>query len=227
MKYDPHMALELGLNQDEILAYQLCCQWIELTRKILPNYCHPRVAKKGDIRKSIVFKHMLKFVKANKETLSGFQFVLYMRAQLEIAHKLQKEGHRILVDPSLLHGDKAKARWAVWKKLIKEKRQTTKVAYAHLEANVVSEFELTLRTIKDLLKEDVSLENYIKESPNILRFVILKKISPLYVFCSKWIQKLPDQIRTDIIDLSNIENLKDFDIKELSDMYNKYFGFEF
>jgi hypothetical protein len=226
MKYDPHMALELGLNQDETLAYQLSCQWFELTRKILPNYCHPRIARKGDFRKSIVFKHMLKFVKENKDTLAGFQFVLFIRAQLEIVHKLQKEGKRILVDPSLLHGDKSKARWAVWKKLVKEKRQTTKVAYAYIKSNVISEFELTLKTIKDLLKDDVSIENYIKESPNILRFVILKKISPLYVVCSLWVKRLPEQIKIDIIDLSNTENLKDFDLSEIHSIYKKYFDFE-
>lgn len=220
------MAFELGLNQDELLAYQLVCQWIELTRKILPNYCHQRIAKKGDIRKSIIFKHMIKFVKENKDTLSGFQFVLFMRAQLEIAHKLQKEGKRILVEPSLLHGDKAKARWAVWKRLIKEKRQSVKASYAYVESNVISEFELTLKTITAILKDDISITNYIKESPNILKFVILKKISPLYVVCSEWIKKLPEQIKTDIIDLSNTENLKDFDLSEVEKIYKNYFSFE-
>lgn len=226
MQYDPHMALELKLTQDEILAYQLACVWIKLTRELLPDYRHPKIAKKGDIRKTIIFKHMLKFVTNKKNEFKGFQFILYMRAQLEIAKKLQSEGKRILVDASILHGEKAQARYVVWKHLLKQKRKQEKAVYAFVESSVVSEFEKTAKTLNDILKQDNTFENYKKEASNILKYVILKKISPLYVVCSNWIKQLPEIIKKDIYDLSNIENLQDFDISKLMEFYNKYFPYE-
>lgn len=226
MKYDPNLPFELGYSTEETSAYLLLCQWHELTNLLLPDYVHHRLPRKGDIRKSIIFKHMLKFYREKNKEFKGYQYILFMRAQLEIARKLQKEGKKILVDASLLHGDKAYARWAAWKHLVKEKRQNQKASYAYIEGNVIAEMELTKKTIHDLLDNNIQLEKYIDESSNLLRFVILKKISPLYVVCSEWIKKLPEPIKTDIMDFANTENLKDFDLSEIHKIYNKYFSYE-
>lgn len=227
MKYDPNLPFQLGFSVEETSAYQLLCHWMELTASILPDYVHSRIPRKGDIRNSILFKHMLKFYREKNLEFKGFQYILFMRAQLEIARKLQKEGKRILVDASLLHGEKAYARWSVWKRLIKENRQTQKATYAFVEQNVITEMELTKKTIGDLLENNFIFEKYLQEASNLLRFVILKKISPLYVVCSKWIEKLPDPIKNDITDLANIENLKDFDLKDIQNIYKKYFDYEY
>jgi len=226
MKYDPHMALELNFTEEEVLAYQLVCAWVDLTQKLLPTYTHQKIARTGNIRKSIVFKHMLKFVRENNNKFKGFQFIIFMRAQLEIAKKLISEGKRVLVDVSLLHGEKAHVRWAVWKKLITKNRQTQKAVYSYGETSLTAEFDKTFKTIMLLLGEDITIEKYTLESPNILKFTILKRISPLYVLCSKWIQKLSDPIKTDILFFSNVENLKDFDLSKIEIFYNKYFNFE-
>lgn len=226
MKYDPNLPFELGYSTEEASAYQLLCQWNELTKSILPDYVHHRIPKRGDIRKSILFKHMLKFYREKNKEFKGYQYILFMRAQLEISRKLQKEGKKILVDASLLHGEKAYARWGAWKHLIKEKRQNQKAAYAYIEGNVISEMELTKKSITDLLDNNIKLEKYIEEASNLLRLVILKKISPLYVVCSKWITKLPENIKADIMDFANTENLKDFDLSEIHKIYNKYFNYE-
>ena len=223
MQYDPNMALELGFNSDETLAYQLVCAWDKLTKDLLPSYGHPKIAKKGDLRKTLIFKHMLKFVKEKKLEFKGFQYILFMRAQLEIAKKLISEGKRILIDASILHGEKAQARYMVWKKLIKTKRQEQKAVYAYVETSVINEFNKTLKTLQDILKNDFTLDKFKQESSNILKYIILKKISPLYVVCSKWTKELPEPIRTDIYDLANIDNLRDFDLTEIHKHFIKFF----
>jgi hypothetical protein len=80
--------------------------------------------------------------------------------------------------------------------------------------------------MKDLLGQDISLENYLLHSSEILKYVLLKRISPLYVYCSKWIQNLPNPIRSDILDLSNLDVLKDFDTSNIKNIYKKYFSHE-
>lgn len=226
MKYDPMFALELKLSEEETLAYQLVCAWDEMISKILPNYNHMRIGKKGDIRKLLIFKHMLKYVREKSSEFKGFQYVVFMRAQIEICAKLQQEGKKILVDPSLLHGKRADARWHVWKKLIKQKRVESKAVYSYAESSLESEFQKTYKTMKDLLGQDISLENYLLHSSEILKYVLLKRISPLYVYCSKWIQNLPNPIRSDILDLSNLDVLKDFDTSNIKNIYKKYFSHE-
>lgn len=226
MKYDPILAMELKFSEEETLAYQLVCAWQELTSKIIPNYNHTKIGKKGDLRKLLIFKHMLKYVREKKNDFKGFQYIVFMRAQIEICYKLQQEGKKILIDPSLLHGDRADARWHVWKKLVKQKRVESKAIYAYSETSLESEFNKTHKTIKDMLEGNITIENYVNHASDILKFVLLKRISPLYVLCSKWLEKLPSAIKNDIRDLSNLDNLKDFDTSNIIKTYSKYFEYE-
>ena len=93
MQYNPQIAAEGNFTPEETLAYQLTCHWVELRHKIFPNYRHQKMSgREGDIRKTYLFKNILKFVRDKNKTFKGFQFVLYMRAQLEILKKIQNDG---------------------------------------------------------------------------------------------------------------------------------------
>lgn len=226
MKYDPHLALELKLTTEEILAYQLVCAWYDLTSKIIPNYYHTAIRRSSDIRKLLIFKQMIKYVRERKNEFKGFQYVIFMRAQIEICAKLQSEGKKVLIDPSLLYGKKSTARWIVWKNLIKQKRNNELATYSYSKASLQSEFEKTSNTFKKILEDNVTVENYINHSSDILKFVILKRISPLYVLCSNWVKHLPENIKKDIVDISNIENFKDFDLSNVRKEYENHFSYE-
>ena len=77
-----------------------------------------------------------------------------------------------------------------------------------------------------MCNNDINLDNYLKESPVLLKLTILKKISPIYIYLSKWVKKLPEQIQTDLFDISNSNSFKDYDMTKAQEFYEKYFAYE-
>jgi hypothetical protein len=224
MKYDPKIPMENKYTPDETLAYNLLCWWYELSNKIFPNYRHGRIGgRTGDIRKTYIFKNVFKFVKEKKHQFKGFQYVLYIRAQLEVLKKIQSTGKNVNVDTNCLHGKKAMNRWLFWKKQVAVANNTTKATYAIIETTLESEFNKTKKTIKDILKDDCSIDNFIKNRGEILKYLIIKKISPLYILCSKWIKKLDKETQEDFHDIANTKQYDDYDKKSIEKVYNKYF----
>ena len=140
--------MELGYSQEETLAYALTCWWIELRNKIFPDYRHQPVGgRRGDIRSSYLFKNVLKFVREKKEKFKGFQYVLYMRAQLEVLKKIQNDGKPVVVEANCLHGDQSYKRWLVWKKIVAVKNNTSKINYKVVDINLTHEFEKTQKSL--------------------------------------------------------------------------------
>ena len=122
-----------------------------------------------------------------------------------------------------LHGKKAMNRWLFWKKQVAVANNTTKATYAIIETTLESEFNKTKKTIKDILKDDCSIDNFIKNRGEILKYLIIKKISPLYILCSKWIKKLDKETQEDFHDIANTKQYDDYDKKSIEKVYNKYF----
>lgn len=227
MQYDPQIAVEGNFTSEETLAYQLTCHWVELRHKIFPDYRHQRVsARKGDIRNSYLFKNIFKFVKDKRKAFKGFQFVLYMRAQLEILKKIQNDGHQVVVEANCLHGEQAEKRWCLWKKKVAVENATTKIEYHVVESNIEIELDKSKKTIISILGNNLTKEKYVDSSLDILKFVILKKISPLYILVSKWAACLSPEILQDIKDLSNTKKYDDYNLDTVVNLYNKMFDFE-
>ena len=227
MQYNPQIAAEGNFTPEETLAYQLTCHWVELRHKIFPNYRHQKMSgREGDIRKTYLFKNILKFVRDKNKTFKGFQFVLYMRAQLEILKKIQNDGHQVVVEANCLHGEQSEKRWMLWKKKVAVENATTKIEYHVVESNIEMELDKTKKTILSILGSDVTKEKYINSSLDILKFVILKKISPLYILVSKWIKIIKPELLQDIKDLSNTKKYDDYNLEKVQTVYNKMFDFE-
>jgi hypothetical protein len=227
MKYDPQIAVDGNFTPEETLAYQLTCHWVELRHKIFPNYRHQKISsRKGDIRKSYLYKNILKFVRDKSKNFKGFQYVLFMRAQLEVLKKIQNDGHKVVVEANCLHGEQAEKRWGLWKKKVALENATTKIEYSVVESNVEIEFEKTKRTILLVLNNNITKENYINSKLDILKFVILKKISPLYIITSKWIKLIDQETLQDMKDLSNVKKYEDYNLDIVVKTYNKFFDFE-
>lgn len=224
MEYSPQMAFEMKFNEVETQAYQLCSYYLKTRNAIFPNYRHSKTVKDiRNLKKSIVFKHILKFIKENSHRFDTFQSMLFIRAQLEIIKKIQNDGHKALVEINMLHGEQANKRWELWKKWVREKNNISKIEYTFVESNLIADFTRTKNSLESILQQDKSLENYISNASNILKYVILKKIAPVYVLLSEWTKKLPEQIKTDIYDLCKIENIADFNLENAMKIYRQYF----
>lgn len=224
MEYNPQMAFELKFNDDETIAYQLCSYYLKTRNALFPNYRHSKTVKDiRNLKKSLVFKHILKFIKENRHRFDVFQCMLFIRAQLEVIKKIQNDGKKALIEINMIHGEQADKRWELWKKWVKEKNNVSKIEYTFVESNLVCDFERTKNTLANILKEDISIQNYINNASNLLKFVIIKKIAPVYVLVSEWAKLLPEQIKNDIYDLCKIENVDDFNFDNAKAIYKKYF----
>lgn len=227
MRYNPEFPILNKFNEDETLAYQCLCIYSQLREEIVPNYIHSKIPSAAkDLRRTLIFKQMLKFVKTNRHRFKGYQFVLFMRAQLEVMRKLQNDGIKVLIEPSIFCGNQADKRWLLWKKWVNDSNKISKITYEFVASNLTFEFENTFNAIKNMCSNEITLENYLKESPVLLKLTILKKISPIYIYLSKWVRKLPEQIQNDLRDISNSNSFKDYDMNRAQEFYEKYFGYE-
>lgn len=227
MRYNPEFPIKMNFDEDETFAYQLLCIWIDLRQKFIPDYLHTPLPKNiKNLKNSLLFKQILKFVKENRNRFKGFQFVVYMTAQLQILGKLHKEGKPVLIEASCLSGKSADARYAVWKKQIQEANKVTKITYEFVSTNLEFDLKTTHESIKIFCKNDLSFENYSKECSSLLKFAILKKISPVYVILSPWIKKLPEQLQSDLNDILNVETYMNFDLTNAKPLFKKYFSYE-
>jgi len=228
MRYNPEFAVQMKFDENEILTYQLLCLWIDMTKKMIPDYRHTNIPKNlKNIRKSLIWKQIRKFVIENRKRFVGFQFVIFMQAQLHILGKLNKEGVPVLIDASCLCGDGAEKRWCVWKKQVQEANKVTKISYDFVESNLEYDLQTTLTSIQKLCGNEITFSNYEKNSGGLIKYAILKQISPVYVLLSPWLQKMTIQLQKDLADILNTDGYKDFKLETATKLMTKFFPHEF
>lgn len=101
------------MDNIEKSAYRILLYWLEKSRKYFPNLNHGKL-KKGDPRKSWIFKICFKLIRETAGLLDPENYELYVQAQLEVLKLLSKK-HFVNVDASILVGEKAWRRWRLWK----------------------------------------------------------------------------------------------------------------
>jgi hypothetical protein len=185
--------IDYEMNEEEIAAYELALVWVDLSRKFFPDYNHTGF-KKGDPRKSLIFKYCFKLRRERAGLIAEKDFALYIRAQLDVLKYLStKSKTPILVDPHCLVGDKAWVRWKLWKK--KYESITHKPEQKTIGPALTKIFACLENTKEFLVKNLGNNPNYEKfcemyTNKNIFRWVKLGKISPYYLVCSPFISKL-------------------------------------
>jgi hypothetical protein len=228
MKYEPEIVGMLNFDKDETLAYQLLCLWVRKREQLIPDYRHDRIPKNiKNIRKWMIFRDMLKFVKDNREEFKlPSNYLEFMIAQLEIAKANILSGKKMLIKSSLLHGEGAKRRFWVYKQGVLKAKKITKVEYAVVQQSLIYDFEKTKEEIEKICSGIITLENYINAADKIYRSSALKKICDIYLYLSPWFQKLPDNFKNDLIKSLGLNKFDDFDMSASRKLFEKYFGYE-
>lgn len=187
-------AIELYRMDDlEGKACHITQMWLEQSRKAFPNYRHARM-KKGDPRKSLIFKIAYKLARETQGVLEFQDYSLYIRAQLDVLKYINSGKEHPLIDANCLVGEKAWKRWKLWKKrydTLKNKPQET-VATGIGFQKAMDGIEKTKEFLTKTFNSDLSFERF-KESyinNNIFRWISLGKISPYYLAISPFVKNL-------------------------------------
>lgn len=145
------MSLELILvykmDELEAKAYKIGLLWEKMSQESFPGYKHmSKFPKKGDPRKSSLFRYCYKLAKTIDEKTD---IKLYIKAQLDIfkalAASLPPEEHP-LVNAGILVGDKAEVRWSMWKNKFDK---TNKIVEVKSVSEVMEIDETVLLSLKD------------------------------------------------------------------------------
>lgn len=229
-KFDPLIPHHYNLNPLETLAYHCCVVYLTLANKIFPNYRHCKLPKKGDIRKSSLFKHCYKMCKNLDSKIKKEHYPLFIKAQFDIFKSIY-EATKVCpaIMPTIISSSKSFNRWHVWKsryeaiKVIKTENTTVNAERQLL----LIEFSKTLDFINKNSEVFQDFNSFIENKNQLLKFVILKKISPYYIALSPWIEKLPEDIKQEIFKITNSETIKEMMSSDDKNLHKNYFKKEY
>jgi hypothetical protein len=221
MEYNPEISLSFKYTSEEDSAYRLCCEWIKLSRKIFPDYRHGRLPQIKSLKKSTMFKVMMKLIREKKlKDLEEYQ--RYIKAQLLILKKYSMSG-AVLVEPTILAGEAADKRWFFWQKLIAQANKLTRQQYSMLDSDMEYDLNVSSVEISKILEEQFNLERFLENYSKIKTAVILRRIKPIYIHLSEWVKKLPDDLRNDLYKRTDAESFAKYDLSKAKIIYERYF----
>ena len=227
-KFNIHIPQKYNMTPKETLAYQCCIIYEHCANMIFPNYRHARLKKTGDPRKCSLFKHCYKMVEFLDGKLEKKFYPYFIKSQFDIFNKIyQVTGTCPLITPNIISSLKSVNRWKVWK------YYNDKIKHIKVENNTVVssqqlielEFSKTLDFMNVNSEIFKDIQSFIDNSKNILKFCILKKISPYYIALSPWVEKL--ELKEEIYKISNSETILEILSETDKKLHRKYFNKEY
>lgn len=193
--------LDYEMDDLEAKAYKISLLWLDRSRKVFPEYQHTGM-KKGDPRKSLIFKICYKLVRETQGILEDKDYALYVRAQLDVLRHINTGKGHPLIDANCLVGEKAWKRWKLWKRkydAITAKPSEIPEAIGPGVVKAIDGLERTKEFITKNLGANPSLEKYREAylNKNLFRWANLGKISPYYLVISPHIAAVmqPDDLK--------------------------------
>lgn len=181
-----------GMNELEARAYKLLYIWAERSRKVFPNYNHTKIKRKGDPRKSHNFRMCYKLVRMTQNMLHEDDYILYVRAQLEILQVISRTQEHPIIDINCLVGEKAWKRWKLWKKKYDNAKKVIKgEEIVAPEGVVITAIKNTKEFLNKKFGTYPSYEEFQKTTinENIFRWIKFGQISPYYLILSPYVKR--------------------------------------
>lgn len=221
-------AIYYSMEEVEAKAYRILTIWLERSRKMFPEYTHTRM-KKGDPRKSTLFKWCYKLARETKGILDEEEYDLYVRAQLEILRVISKHTAHPNIDIQCLVGEKAWKRWKLWKAKYDTK---TKIIEGKLPTAPQTKVCFCLETTRNwFVRSFGGMPSYEKfqeqiTNKNLFRWITFGKVSPYYLILSPYIAKaFPEGIK-EAVDL-DLEVYRSSITQGVTDRFRELFPNEF
>ncbi len=214
----------LSGDQDMFFAYHLLIYYLNCEYHYFPEYNHTKFNDLKPAENQSAFKYLLKYVKDKRPVFEKpAEFFIFIKAQLEIAKLLESKNP--IIGPSLLIGEKAEKRYFVWRKKMEETKMVTRTITRKLDDKfIASALDKTVLSLKDTLGNEFTYENFHKNIRRILLQIRAKQIDPLWCFCSEWISNLPNEIKEEIVKLTECEKYKDYNVEDIKRIYNEKFA---
>lgn len=212
------------MTEGEARAFKLSLTWEDFTKKMFPNISCGKLPKKGDPRKSLLFRYCYKLIRETKGVILDDQYEWYIKAQLDILKNIGVDYHPN-ISPACLVGEKAWKRWKVWLNKFQAMSRVERAEIIISESKVISKLKKTKEfLVKQFKKEPTfaDIEQALK-SRAFIRWLTLGKITGYYVLLSPFVFKC--------LDGKNFEQEFNFDLSvyenSITDFIKKYFNEEF
>jgi hypothetical protein len=220
MEWNLDPIFEYNMNPEEILAYKLGLLWMALADQIFPDYRHSsNFPKKGDPRKSNLFKYCYKLAKETKGLIPEKDYKLYIAAQLQMLKSIEIGNTHPLISPVCLVGDKAWIRWKVWKRKYDNIGKSKNLEEAGLAKANFEEVKKELDKTKKFLDTKfgtLNEETFILKCKEIERNIALGTISGFYAALSPWVTKY---CKLGDLDLEFFKNVDDQTIEYFKKLF--------
>lgn len=201
-KFSLEPILTYEMDETQAKAYKLALIWMTLAEQEFPNNSIMRLRRKGDPRKSTLFKYCYKLIQETKGLIEDADYKLYILAQLHIFKAFKVDG--AYIDPHILVGRKAWRRWLVW-----QNRFNKKMTHSHATIN---EFDFATNAVQITSELDKTKQFFIKkfgnmpteeqitrglESKILIDWIALDKVSPYYALLSPYFKRALSEAAVD------------------------------
>jgi hypothetical protein len=214
-----------SMTDEEAKTYRIACIWNTQVPRIFPDLvAYSKLPKKGDPRKSYLFKFCWKLMRETRGLLQEDDYKHYVIANLQIL-----KVHEAHVDVNSLCGDKAWYRWLVWKRHFAIKSQQMAGDRLLEEKQVDKKFFKEIGLTKKFLFEKCDGSPTLEKlqlffaGPKIKVWVGSQKISPYYLILSPWVAKIID--KSVIYDKFQLD--PEIYVQKLDETARKHFRTEF
>ena len=193
MEYNLDPIFEFNMNSEEIMAYKLGLLWMAISHKLFPDYKHASgFPKKGDPRKSSLFKYCYKLMRETKGLIDVKDYKLYIAAQLHMLKAIEIGNTHPLIGPWCLVGEKAWVRWKMWKRKYDNIGKSKTLEEVGLEKARFEEVKRELDKTKKFIDNKfgpLTEETFQLKAKEIERNISLGTISGFYAALSPWVTK--------------------------------------
>jgi hypothetical protein len=224
MNYDPVFHYDMTVQEAE--AYKIALLWGQEASKLFPRENVVQLPRKGDPRKSLLFRHCWVMLRETKGLLKPEEFSLYIHAQLFCMKKF--EGY---VGPNCLSGNRAWLRWKIWKHAfdtkIAERESLPPPVKIHNIKIAVKEILLTKKFLFEKCHGTPVKEKMAEFIGNgfLKMWILSGKVSPYYLILSPWIAPYLDKLSKESMFDPALARQKIN--SEVEKFFREEFGYEF
>ena len=183
----------------EAKAFKVGLMFTEACKKECPTCQICTFRRKGDPRKSILFKYSYKLVSETNGYIQDAEYKLYVSAQVQVLCSLNDGHTHAMVSPQCLIGERAWKRWKFWKAKydIKLKQMISTPQEKEITPELITiktELTNTRRYLAEKLGENFTYDNVKKavDSKEMLKWHTFGKVSAYYLILSPWINRALD-----------------------------------